>query len=86
MNLKQNNIIPNICPRKENNTNESVGHHPPEQKETSKPSKFRKTMWKDKSPGVKILWIWTIGTAAGNYISAVPCYFPHNSCLNNSLT
>ncbi|KAK9049123.1 hypothetical protein SSX86_003493 [Deinandra increscens subsp. villosa] len=21
-------------------------------------------MWKDKSPGVKILWIWTIGTAA----------------------
>ncbi|GJX12889.1 hypothetical protein Tco_0204647 [Tanacetum coccineum] len=23
-------------------------------------------MWKDKSPGVKILWVWTIGTAAGN--------------------
>ncbi|WOG89438.1 hypothetical protein DCAR_0208676 [Daucus carota subsp. sativus] len=21
-------------------------------------------MWKEKSPGVKILWIWTIGTAA----------------------
>nr|GFB94032.1 hypothetical protein CTI12_AA024370 [Tanacetum cinerariifolium] len=21
-------------------------------------------MWKDKSPGVKILWVWTIGTAA----------------------
>ncbi|KVI07553.1 hypothetical protein Ccrd_014125 [Cynara cardunculus var. scolymus] len=21
-------------------------------------------MWKDKSPGVKILWLWTIGTAA----------------------
>ncbi|KAH7841786.1 hypothetical protein Vadar_034377 [Vaccinium darrowii] len=21
-------------------------------------------MWKDKSPGIKILWIWTIGTAA----------------------
>ncbi|XP_027185658.1 uncharacterized protein LOC113783659 [Coffea eugenioides] len=21
-------------------------------------------MWRDKSPGVKILWIWTIGTAA----------------------
>ncbi|KAJ0438082.1 hypothetical protein HanRHA438_Chr16g0759431 [Helianthus annuus] len=25
---------------------------------------WKDTMWKDKSPGVKILWVWTIGTAA----------------------
>ncbi|XP_051119834.1 uncharacterized protein LOC127243722 [Andrographis paniculata] len=23
-----------------------------------------KSMWRDKSPGLKILWLWTFGTAA----------------------
>ncbi|KAK3016869.1 hypothetical protein RJ639_005955 [Escallonia herrerae] len=28
-------------------------------------------MWRDKSPGVKILWVWTFGTAAAVLVTNV---------------
>lgn len=34
------------------------------------------TRWSQKSPGLKILWLWTIGTAAGTSLFSIPAETP----------